>query len=72
MNWEQLRAIIWLRFRLSRNQFIRAGQLNAVLSIGILTFMLIAAGVFTVLGLVLGPVAGAKARPEVLCLSGTV
>jgi ABC-2 type transport system permease protein len=68
MNWEQLRAIIWLRFRLSRNQFIRAGQLNAVLSIGILAFMLITAGVFTVLGLVLGPVAGAKARPEVLML----
>ena len=33
MNWEQLRAILWLRWRLTRNQFTRGGQLNAVLSV---------------------------------------
>jgi len=33
VNWEQLKAIIWLRWRLTSNQFARAGALNAVLSI---------------------------------------
>jgi ABC-2 type transport system permease protein len=33
MNWIQLKTIIWLRMRLSRNQFLRGGTLNAVLKI---------------------------------------
>jgi ABC-2 type transport system permease protein len=33
MDWDQLSAIIWLRWRLTRNQFARAGALNAVLSV---------------------------------------
>ncbi|HCO96251.1 MAG TPA: hypothetical protein DIU00_20310, partial [Phycisphaerales bacterium] len=33
MNWSQLRTIIWLRSRLSRNQWSRGGKLNAVLTI---------------------------------------
>ncbi|MDB6111029.1 MAG: hypothetical protein JWR69_2779, partial [Pedosphaera sp.] len=33
MNWRQLSTLIWLRWRLSRNQFSRGGNLNAVLKI---------------------------------------
>ena len=33
MNWEQLQTILWLRWRLTRNQFVRGGQVNAVLAI---------------------------------------
>jgi ABC-2 type transport system permease protein len=58
VNWQQLRAIIWLRWRLSRNQFIRGGQLNAVLSVlmlavGMLVSASLAAGAVT-LGWFLG------------------
>ena len=66
MNWQQLRAILWLRWRLSRNQFVRAGQLNAVISI-IVTVMMgmgaIAAGVGSIIG---GYFAGLKAPAPVL------
>jgi len=34
MNWSQLRALLWLRWRLTRNQWSRGGQLSAVLTIG--------------------------------------
>ena len=33
MNWSQFRTIIWLRWRLSRNQWSRGGKLNAVLTL---------------------------------------
>jgi ABC-2 type transport system permease protein len=33
MNWSQFRTIIWLRWRLSRNQWSRGGTLNAVLTL---------------------------------------
>src|SRR5262245_26650852 len=39
MNWEQLKTIIWLRWRLTRNQFLRAGQLNAVISVLLVVIM---------------------------------
>ncbi len=33
MNWSQLKTILWLRWRLMRNQFYRRGELNIVLTI---------------------------------------
>ena len=33
MNWDQLRAMLWLRWRLTRNQWRRGGQLNAVITL---------------------------------------
>ena len=33
MNWAQLRAMLWLRWRLTRNQWRRGGQLNAVITL---------------------------------------
>ena len=32
MNWAQLRAMVWLRWRLTRHQLARGGQVNAVVS----------------------------------------
>ena len=32
MNWEQLKTILWLRWRLTRNQWSRGGRINAVLA----------------------------------------
>ncbi len=66
MNWTQLRAILWVRYRLTRNQFVRAGQVNAVLSIFIMAALALAAIGLGVAGLALGPLAGRKAPPEVL------
>ena len=55
MNWSQLRALLWLRWRLTRNQWSRGGQLNAILTIGAVA---VAVGVGA-LGGVAGVVAGA-------------
>ncbi len=68
MNWEQLKAILWLRWRLSRNQFVRGGSLNAVLSVlrtALLTMGALGLGAG---GLVGGWFAGAKAPPPLLLL----
>jgi ABC-2 type transport system permease protein len=43
MDWSQLRTIIWLRWRLTRNQWSRGGQLNAIL-IMILTVVVLVLG----------------------------
>jgi len=50
MNWLQLRTMLWLRWRLTRNQWSRGGQLNAI-------FTLIAAVMGVGMGLA-GGVAG--------------
>ncbi|EEF58921.1 hypothetical protein [Pedosphaera parvula] len=57
MNWSQLSTIIWLRWRLSRNQFSRGGALNAALKIlgliaGIILF--VGSGIAGLLGGALG------------------
>lgn len=66
MNWDQLRAILWLRWRLSRNQFLRGGTLNAVLSV-VVGVLLVLGACGTALGGVAGGwAAGAKASPPVL------
>ena len=68
MNWEQLRAILWLRWRLTRNQFTRGGQLNAVLSVLIGALLLMASGVLAVASIFVGAVVVAKAPAPVLLL----
>src|SRR6266567_3296833 len=66
MNWAQLQAILWLRWRLTRNQFARAGSLNVVLSIVLSALLLLGAAAFGLGGFFLGAYAGAKAPPRVL------
>ncbi|HLA85342.1 MAG TPA: hypothetical protein VJL29_11155 [Thermoguttaceae bacterium] len=55
MNLAQLRALVWLRWRLTRNQWQRGGQLNAV----IMALALFAAVNVAVFGAIGGVVAGA-------------
>jgi len=68
MNWSQLRTIIWLRWRLSRNQWSRGGTLNAVLTL-IITFIGLAlslVGGFA--GLVCGALLLSKAPAPVMLI----
>jgi len=46
VNWQQLHALLWLRWRLARNQWSRGGQINAVISLiaAVLGLSLAAAG----------------------------
>src|SRR4051812_44821934 len=60
MNWNQLKTILWLRWRLSRNQFTRGGSFNAVLQ----TLGLIFGIMFFIGAGVGGIAAGAFALPE--------
>jgi hypothetical protein len=68
VNWEQLRAILWLRWRLTRNQFHRGGQLNLALSILLLAVMLLTGAGCWIGGFALGAFAGAKVPAPVLLL----
>ena len=68
MNWEQLKAILWLRWRLSRNQFSRAGSLNAVLAVLWLVILAVGATGLGLGGLIGGWFAGRYAPPQVLLL----
>lgn len=68
MNWEQAKAILWLRWRLSRNGFVRAGPLNTIVSLLFAGMMLMGGLAAGAGGVFAGWLALAKARPEVLML----
>ena len=68
MNWEQLRAILWLRWRLTKNRFVRGGQLNAVLSVLILAVLILGAAGLGISGILLGYFAAAEASSKTLLL----
>jgi ABC-2 type transport system permease protein len=54
MDWNQLRTIIWLRWRLTRNQWSRGGQFNAVLTM-IVTVVMLFFGAFSgIAGVLIG------------------
>ena len=44
MNLAQLRSILWLRWRLTRNQWARGGQINAVITL-VVAYLAVMAGV---------------------------
>jgi hypothetical protein len=68
MNFAQLQAILWLRWRLTRNQFARAGKINAVLAVALLVLAAMGAMGAGIGGFALGLLAGAKAPPLVMLL----
>jgi len=68
MNWSQLRTIIWLRWRLTRNQWSRGGQLNAVLTIIVSMLGLALGFAGGIAGLLGGAFALAKASPPVMLI----
>lgn len=54
MNVGHLRTILWLRWRLTRNQWSRGGSFNAVLTIVVLIFGCIIGGLGSLAGLLVG------------------
>ncbi len=57
MNWEQLKTILWLRWRLTRNQWRRSGGLGAILAVIVAVGTVVLGGVSfvgTLLGAALG------------------
>jgi hypothetical protein len=66
MNWNQLKAIIWLRGRLSWNTFCRSGALNAVVAVIFLASFVIGMICSAVAGFCVGFLALANQKPQVL------
>lgn len=66
MNWEQLQAIVWLRWRLSWNRFTRSGTLNAVVAVTVLALLTVGAIASGAGGLLTGLLVFAKQPPKVL------
>jgi hypothetical protein len=69
MNWEQLQTILWLRWRLMRNQWSRSGGLGAVMTV----IMALGAVVLAAVGFAGGLVGGAfgleGAKPSLIMLA---
>lgn len=66
MNWEQLKTILWLRWRLTRNQWQRAGGFGAVLAV-IVAGSAVVLGGATFVGGLLGAALGlGEAKPVVV------
>ena len=63
MDWNQLRTILWLRWRLTRNQWSRGGRLNAVLFMIIAVVLLILGAVSGIAGILVGFFIFAEASP---------
>jgi ABC-2 type transport system permease protein len=68
MNWEQLQAIVWLRWRLTKNGFGRTGPVNSVIAFFLLGLVLTGAMVLGVGGFLVGTFALRKEAPQVLLL----
>ncbi len=63
MRREHILAILWLRWRLTRNQFARAGRFNAVISVLMLLALVSLTGIAVVGGFLAGLLALAKSPP---------
>ena len=68
MNWAQFKTILWLRWRLSRNQLQRSGELSRVLTMLILGVAGLTAMGGGVAGLLLGGTIFGPLAPEILML----
>ncbi|MBC8870684.1 MAG: hypothetical protein H8E44_14775 [Planctomycetes bacterium] len=64
MNWQHMKTILWLRWRVRLNQLNRAGTVNTVLTIGLYVIGLVASVSMFFLALLVGIFALPKALPE--------
>ncbi len=64
MNWQHLTLIVWLRWRLSYNQWRRAGVVNAFLTVGLVVAALVTAVVAFFVALVAGSLMLGRAEPD--------
>ncbi len=68
MNWEQIRTILWLRWRLTKNQWARSGPFNMILMM-IVIFICIFAGLSgSFIGLLIGAFGMTKVSAGTLML----
>ncbi|HZV35491.1 MAG TPA: ABC transporter permease [Verrucomicrobiae bacterium] len=65
MNWTQLKTVLWLRWRLTYNQFSRKGVLNTVLAIFAIVFGISAAAGAGIGGIFGGALGLSKAPPQI-------
>ena len=63
MSWEQLKTLLWLRWRLTRNQWIKLGRVNAFICMAFTVIGLLAALTGGVTGFLLGIFTMADASP---------
>jgi len=68
MNWHQLRTILWLRWRLSKNQRGRAGAFNAVLSVAAIVIGIVLGAGGLIGGFFAGRLGLANASPQITLL----
>lgn len=66
MHWSQLYTILWLRWRLTRNQWSRGGQLNAIITVAVTVVLSLVGAAGGLAGLLVGAFALAKASPKVI------
>lgn len=64
MNWQHLRLILWLRWRLSCNQWRRAGKLNLVLTVMLVVGAMIAAVLAFFVAVIAGCLLLPRAQPN--------
>ncbi|MHC4726826.1 MAG: hypothetical protein ACYS17_06300, partial [Planctomycetota bacterium] len=69
MDWSQLRTIIWLRWRLTRNQWTRSGQLNTMLIMIVAVAVLVLGFVSGIAGVLIGFFVLVEASPTRLLLA---
>lgn len=68
MRWNQVRMILWLRWRLTRNQWSKAGWLNAAVTLAVSALGLIIAVAGGIVGLLLGLFAMDDVPPRVMLI----
>jgi len=66
MRWSQLVTILWLRWRLSRNQWSRSGSINAVIAVAVIVCLVTCAAGGGLAGLLVGIFALPGVSPGVL------
>lgn len=66
MNWPQLKAVLWLRWRLTRNQWARNGSFGATLAVIVAVAAILAGGASFAAGLLGGMLGLGAAKPGVI------
>jgi ABC-2 type transport system permease protein len=66
MNWSHLHTIVWLRWRLTRNQWSRGGPLNAIVTLIIMSAALVVGVAGGGIGILMGVMAFNKLAPLAL------
>lgn len=64
MNWQHLILILWLRWRLTYNQWRRAGKINAVLTVALVVAGLVSGVLAFFVALIVGCLTLSKAEPD--------